>query len=284
MKPLPARSLVPDDNIAPRLHTVWQFLTTVYWHRRLVASLAGRELKVRYAGTAIGTLWAVLPQVLMVGVYWFVFSVGLKVTPSHGVPFIVFFVCGFIPWTMFNETIMASSSAVQRNAHLVKKTVFPIEVLPISELVIGLVGHAVMLSVLLIILWFNGVTLSAYVFQVFYYLLALSVFCIAVGLSVCAMNVLTPDVGHALIILMNVWFWLTPIVWDVSILTGNLRLAFTLNPLFYIVDGYRASFIYHEAFWQSPAATIWFWVTCLLVLATGMWMFEKLKPKFAEVL
>jgi lipopolysaccharide transport system permease protein/teichoic acid transport system permease protein len=229
-------------------------------------------------------MWAVVPQILMLGVYWFVFSVGLRVMPSHGVPFIVFFVCGFIPWTLFNETVLASSSVIQRNAHLVKKAVFPTEVLPISELVVGLVGHGVMLSVLLVILRVNGITLWTYGFQVLYYLFALSIFSVAVGLSVCSMNVLMPDIGHALIILMNVWFWLTPIVWDVSILTGGLRFAFRLNPLYYIVDGYRASFIFHVPFWHDPAAAIWFWATCLLVLAAGVWVFEKLKPEFAEVL
>jgi ABC-type polysaccharide/polyol phosphate export permease len=263
---------------------IGRFATALSSQRRIVATLASRELRARHAGTALGALWIVLPQMLMLAVYWFVFSVGLRVRPSHGVPFIAFFVCGFIPWTLFNETVMSASGVVQRNVHLVKKTLFPTEVLAISELLVALVGHAVMLSVLLVIFWASGMAFSAYTLQLFYYLFALCVFSVAVGLLVCAMNVLMPDIGHALTILMNVWFWLTPIVWDPSPLTGTLRVLVGLNPVAYIVDGYRASFINQEPFWRQPAAAVYFWIVCLSTLGLGVWVFEKLKPTFAEVL
>jgi lipopolysaccharide transport system permease protein/teichoic acid transport system permease protein len=261
-----------------------QFVTCVSSHRGAVLTLARRELKVRYAGTAIGALWVVLPQIVMLFVYWFVFSVGLRVTPSRGVPFVAFFVTGFLPWSLFNEMVQASSSVVPHYAPLVKKTVFPSEVLPISELIVALATQAVLFGVVLLILWFSGVPFSIRMLQATYYLVALCAFSLAVGLLVGSTNVLLPDIGHALGIVLNVWFWLTPIVWEPSMLGEPLRRAFSLNPLFYIVDGYRGSLLDEALLWRAPGAALWFWTLSAAGLAAGVWVFERLKPRFVEAL
>jgi lipopolysaccharide transport system permease protein/teichoic acid transport system permease protein len=263
---------------------VIDLLRSLFIHRAVVATMAGRELRLRYAGTVAGLVWSVLPQVLALLVYWFVFSVGLKVTSTGGIPFIATFACGFVAWSLFNETVMGSSGAVQRNVHLVKKAVFPTEILPASQFLASLAGHGIMLAVLCVLLWANGMAFSIYGLQVFYYAAGLGVFSIGLGLAVSSVNVLMPDLGHALAVLMNIWFWLTPIVWDVSMLPEALRLLFSLNPVFYIVDGYRASLIYHAPFWQNTAAMAWFWTVSLVTLAAGAILFQKLKAEFAEVL
>jgi ABC-type polysaccharide/polyol phosphate export permease len=272
----------------PRPVTLWealrQFAAGLAIHRRTVATLARRELKVRYAGTAIGTLWVVLPQIVTLSVYWFVFSVGLRVTPSHGVPFIAFFVTGFVPWSLFNEMLTSSGSVVSRYAPLVKKTIFPSEVLPLSELVVALATHVVMLAIVLLILRLNGLAFSLRMLQSAYYLGGLCVFSLGLGLLVSSTNVLLPDIGHALGVVLNVWFWLTPIVWEASRLSNPLRRAFSLNPLFYVVEGYRASFLGELPPSRTPAAALWFWLASAAVLAAGIWVFERLKPRFVEVL
>ena len=246
--------------------------------------MAARELRLRYAGTVVGFLWSVLNPLVIIAVYWFVFSVGLKVRPLGDVPFIVVFACGMIPWTLLNETIVSSVSVITRNVHLVKKTVFPTETLPVSELLAGMVGHVAMLAMLGVLLAVHGIRPTWALLQLPYYLAGLATLGVGLGLAASALNVFLPDVGQGTSIVMNIWFWLTPVVWDLGMIPDSIRPLFALNPMIYIVDGYRATFIRGEPFWANPAGAAVFWAEALAALLAGGFLFRRLKPEFAEVL
>ena len=262
----------------------FNFLRRIYIYRSIIMTMAIREIQNRYVGTLAGFVWSVINPLMMIFVFWFVFSVGLKIQPVGNVPFIVVFLCGLIPWTMFSETLMANTNSITGNSHLVKKMVFPTEILPIVNLVASLISHGIMLTILIVLLLFTKIPFSIYNFQFLYYLLALSVF--TLGLSWCfsAINVFYRDVGQIISVVINMWFWLTPIVWLIDMVPKEYQYIIKLNPIYYIVEGYRSAFIYHVPFWVNYRWGIYFCSLSLFFLIIGGLIFRKLKPEFADVL
>lgn len=261
-----------------------RFLKKIYTYRAMIKAMAVRDVQSRYMGTLGGFAWFIIQPLSIALVYWFVFSVGFKVQPAGGVPFIVVFLCGLIPWSLFAEALSTSTAAINNNVHLVTKTIFPTEILPVVSLVSALFTHAVMMAIFLIIMLINKMPFSFYNFQVLYYLFAVSVFSLGLGWFVSAINVFYKDIGQALSVVLNLWFWATPIVWLQNILPEHYLFILKINPIYYIVDGYRSSFIYHASLWHRPLQAVYFWVVCTLVFILGAVTFKKLKPEFAEVL
>ncbi len=133
----------------------------------------------------------------------------------------------------------------------------------------------------MIVLGFN---ISFFYFQALYYLFCLWVFALGIAWSVASLNVFIRDIGQLVAVIIQVGFWATPIFWDINMMPDRVQFFLKFNPVFYIVQGYRDSFIYSVPFWHHPYQTIYFWVVTLSVLATGIWVFSKLKPQFADVL
>jgi len=114
--------------------------------------MARMEIRKRYVGTLAGMAWSVAHPLMMILIYWVIFSLGFRVHPAGNTPFIVYFLCGLIPWTAFAETVSASSNAVTGNPYLVKKTVFPTEILPLAHWLASMVSHVIMLVILAIVM------------------------------------------------------------------------------------------------------------------------------------
>ena len=133
------------------------FASQVLRLRGLIWAMARREMAQRYAGTLGGLLWAVVQPLVTVAVYWFVFSVGFRAQGPQGLPFILYFLGGFIPWLFFQELLTSCASCVVGNAHLVKKTLFPIHVMPVILLTVSSITHAVLLLIFMVIIltWSN---------------------------------------------------------------------------------------------------------------------------------
>ena len=264
---------------------LFAFLKRLYTHRSMIFVMAMRELRSRYIGTlGGGALWSIIHPLMIVGVYWFVFSVGFKVKPAGDMPFIVVFLCGLIPWSMFSEAVTTSTNSVTSNANLVTRTVFPTEILPVVSLFVSMITHGVLLVILMIVLLVNGIFPSVYNLQFLYYMFAVSVLSLGLGWFLASANVFCRDIGQALAVIINVWFWSTPIVWGIEMIPSRYQFIIKINPLYYIVDGYRASFIYHRPLWQDYHLGILYWAVCLLIFIFGASVFRRLKPEFAEVL
>jgi lipopolysaccharide transport system permease protein/teichoic acid transport system permease protein len=142
----------------------------------------------------------------------------------------------------------------------------------------------VFLLVTLAIFSANDVTFSLYIFQVFYYFVALCFFLLGISWIVSALNVFHRDIGQGLTVILNLWFWLTPIVWTVDIVPEKYRWLLQLNPLEYIVEGYRKSLLYHQPIWGNITGGVYYWLTAAVVFVAGALLFRRLKPEFADVL
>lgn len=252
--------------------------------RRLLVAMTKRELRYRYAGTGGGVLWSFAQPMATILVYWLVFSVGLKVQPVKDVPFIVVYVAGFLPWMLFSETLSASSGSVTGNPHLVKKIAFPTELLPVIQLMTGLTVHAGMLVLFMVLLAANGIAPSFYNLQFLYYLAGLMVFNMGLSWFVAALNVLHRDAGQVLALLLQMWFWLTPIVWPLEMLPEAGQRLIRLNPMLYVVQGYRNSFVLHRPFWEDLSAGVVYWAVAGCVFCLGWLFFSRVKAEFVDAL
>lgn len=259
------------------------FLSKLYRYRAAIWALVKHDLSARYLGTLGGPLWAVFHPLAMVAIYWFVFSVGFKAKGPADVPFILYFISGLVPWLLFNNTILASVSVLTRNVHLVKKIVFPTEVLPVVSLISESLTHLVMLVLALIVFCLYGYYPSGLLFQVGYFYLAICFMVLGFAWLLSSLQVFHRDVSQGLLIFMNLWFWLTPIVWTSEMIPETYRWVVQANPLLYVVDGYRSSLLHEQSAWLELGSARYYWLSAAVIFVGGAECFRRLKPHFADI-
>jgi len=263
---------------------VYKLARDLVQYNQMLRALARREVAGMYVGSLLGFIWTFIQPGVMILVFWFVFSVGFKAKPLNDVPFVVWLTAAMAPWFVFSAIVTSASTVILQYAHLIKKTVFPSQILVVVKILSNLVGHGAFVLLLIVLILCNGMPLSWYYFQAFYYLFCLLVLASGIGWLISSLNVYARDVGQLVPVIIQVGFWATPIFWDLTIMPENVQFWLKLNPFCYIVQGYRDSFIYFVPFWEHGAYTAYFWTIAVLALLTGGWVFGRLKPQFADVL
>ena len=225
----------------------------LFQNRELIWKLAKNDFKKRYAGSYLGFLWALVQPVVTVVMYWIVFDVvfdtrSQMVASGVEVPYVLFLTAGLVPWFYFSEGITNGTNALLEYSYLVKKVVFKISILSIIKLVAATFIHAFFVGVLLIIAMMYGYMPNLYTLQIFYYSFCLFVLMLAMSYCTCAIVVFFRDLAQIINIGLQVGMWATPILWNIGMLENypKLRVLFKLNPLTYIVNGYRSA-IYEES-------------------------------------
>ncbi len=264
--------------------SVPQFFTRLYRSRRIIATMAVQEIRDRYLGTAAGIIWSVINPLSMIVIYTFVFTKMLRSQPVGDVPYLVYFCCGLFPWLTFSETLLAGTNTITSHAYMAKKMVFPTEILPIVTVAANLITHGILLAILILILIGNGIGLSFWNLEVFYYLTAMTVLLVGVCWLVSAISVFFRDTNMIMGVIVNIWLWVTPIIWFTDWLPPGYAKWIWLNPMYYIVDGYRLAFVHHQPFWHNFGVGLYFWTVAALFFVLGGAVFRRLKPDFAEAL
>lgn len=266
------------------IKSLYYFLRLIYLQRGLILSMAKREVRSRYIGSLLGFIWTFVQPIALICIFWVVFSLGFRVQPMKDAPFVVWLTAGMAGWFVFSDIVLGSASCVIGNAHLVKKVVFHAHVLPVIKVVSCTITHLIFLSVLLSLIFFQKMPFSLYYLQVTYYFGCMCILALGIGWFVSALNVFFRDVGQIVAVFIQIGFWATPIFWDIQMMPAALHPFIKLNPMFYIVQGYRESFIYFQPFWHHPIQTAYFWILTLSIFSSGALVFKKLKPHFADVL
>ena len=261
-----------------------KFVKFLFSHKYLIWSMAKREIAAQYVGSFLGFMWTFIRPIVTICIFWFVFSVGFKSKPMGDVPFVVWLAAGLAPWFCFSDIVTSSTGAVVGNAHLVKKTQFPPQILPVIKLISGLVTHSVFIVILVALLLIQEVPITIYSFQFIYYLFCFSMLALGISWLVSSLNVFIRDVGQMITLLLQVGFWGTPIFWDINMFSEPIQKWLKLNPFCYIVQGYRDSFISGIGFWEHGAYNLYFWAVTFAALLGGAFVFRKLRPQFSDVL
>jgi ABC-type polysaccharide/polyol phosphate export permease len=242
------------------------------------------DFRQRYLGSYLGILWAFIQPTITVLIFWFVFQVGFKSQPVNDVPFILWLIAGMFPWFFFNDALSNATNAVMENSYLVKKIVFKVSFLPIIKILSALIVHLFFIFFMYGLFMVYGYGFDLYWLQVFYYLGAMIVLILGISYITSSVVIFFRDMGQLVAMLLQFGFWMTPIFWSIDMVPVKYQWLIKLNPLYYIVEGYRDSMIHHVWFWEKPMLTLYFWVVALGMLWLGFSTFRRLKPHFADVL
>ncbi|WP_252254645.1 ABC transporter permease [Clostridium sp. ZBS12] len=254
-------------------------------NKTLIWNLSKNDFKTKYAGSYLGITWAFVQPIVTILVYWFVFEFGLKAgSPMEGVPFVVWLVSGIIPWFFFQEALLNATNCMLEYSYLVKKVVFKISILPIVKVISALFVHFVFIGFLFIVAGIYGFYPSKYSIQLIYYSFCTFFMVLAISYATSAIVIFFKDLGQIINIFLQVGMWMTPIMWSYTIVPRNFQWIVKLNPMYYIVEGYRDTFINKVWFFQRYFQTVYFWVIILGLFILGTVIFKKLKPHFADVL
>lgn len=259
----------------------------VIQNRKLVASLAKNDFKTRYAGSYLGIIWAFIQPIVTVLVYWFVFGMALRPASDKGVPFILWLVAGLVPWFFLQEGLINGTNSLLEYNYLVKKVVFNIRILPVVKVLSAVFVHLFFIVVVIVLYACMGHFPSLYYLQLIYYSLCVFILVLGVSYLTSAVVVFFRDLSQIINIALQVGVWATPIMWDfndMSGMPGVVKLILKLNPVFYIVQGYRDSLINKVGFWEHPEMTLYFWAFTLILFLLGTHLFKKLQVHFADVL
>lgn len=262
----------------------FHFLKDLIHNRRLLWDLTKKDLKQRYVGSYLGILWAFIQPAITVLIFWFVFQVGFKSMPVDNFPFVLWLVCGMFPWFFFSDAWNGATQSIIANSFLVKKVVFRVSLLPMIQIISALLVNLFFVGILFFMFAVYGYLPTVYNLQVVYYLFGL--ICLVFGLSLITSSlvIFLKDVGQLVGMMLQFGFWGTPIFWNLNMIPLSYQWIFKLNPMYYIVEGYRNSFIYHTWFWELGYTTIWFWTVTSFIMLLGAALFKKLRPHFADVL
>lgn len=266
------------------MSTVFSMLKEAVANRRLVYELAKKDFRAKYLGASLGIIWAFVQPMIMIAIYWFVFQVGFRSVPVENVPFVLWLMAGIIPWFFISESFSSSIHAITDNGYLVKKVVFNVSLLPLVKVVSALFIHLFFIGILFIMFIGYGFAPSLYHLQVIYYVAASILFAAGFSWLASSIVVFIKDVGQIVAMLLQFGFWLTPIFWSLNIVPDKYRFILKLNPVYYLVEGFRSTFIYHRWFWETPLLTLYFWIVTAMLLAAGAIIFKRLRPHFADVL
>ena len=261
------------------------FLRNLLSGRTLLIQLVKRDFAKRFVGSAAGWIWGLIHPLVQLMVWTFVFQVCLKQEPPPGEVtdnYTVFLFAGYLPWMLFQETVTRSATTLVENSNLITKTVFPSEILPVTVFLSSVINHllSLLLALVVIAVWVGGVSPMALLLPV--YMLLLGMFAIGVGWIVASLQVYLRDTAQVLMVVMTLWFWITPIFISEDLIPPNLRFLVQLNPLAYVVRAYRERLLSYRAPEITELAILTAYAVATFVI--GGLFFRHLKRGFADVL
>jgi len=262
----------------------YTFIIDTIKSRRLIVELAKKDMQARYLGSYLGILWAFVQPTVTVLIFWFVFQVGFKSAPVDDFPFILWLLCGMIPWFFFSDSLLNATNAITENSYLVKKVVFRVSVLPIIKIISALLIHLFFILFLFIIFMAYGHWPNIYSFQVIYYLFATIVLVLGLSWITSSIVIFLKDISQIVAMILQFGFWMTPIFWSMKMIPERFHVFLKLNPMYYVIEGYRNTFIYHHWFWESPRQLAYFWIMTISLFVFGAMIFKRLRAHFADVL
>ncbi len=261
------------------------FIKTVFQNRKIIWGLGKSDFKNRFASTSLGSIWGFLQPFIFMITYVIVFQFILKTPTPGNYPYAVWFIPGMAIWLSLNDSIMNASSSIRTYSYLVKKVVFPIDTIPIISII-----SCSFVSIFLIII--SVIVCAIYGFlpnilMLIYIIFATYCFLIAFTRFTSAITTLVPDFSNLLGILMQLFFWFTPIIWNLTMLNGHQILLEIVKctPFTYLVTGIRDVFLGGSIILDNHFLyTIAFWTITAIMFFWGNYIFNKNKKDFADVL
>ena len=261
-----------------------EFIKILFQNKKMIMQLGKNEFRNRFANTSLGAIWGFAQPFVFMLTYVIVFQYILTSNSAGDNPYIVWFLPGMSVWMFCNDAILNASNSIRTYSYLVKKVVFPVDIIPIISLTsssfIGLFLMTIAIIASSILGFFPNI------FIVLYIIIAAFCFIIALTRFTSALTTLVPDFSQLLNIVMQLCMWFTPIVWNLSMVNGIFKIIIKCQPFAYLVEGFRQAFLSSSTIITEHnfIYTIVFWIITIVLFIWGNAVFKKGKKDFADVL
>ncbi|MFC1815387.1 ABC transporter permease [Thermodesulfobacteriota bacterium] len=255
-------------------------LREIWKYRELLYFLTKREIQVRYKQTVLGGLWAIIQPVFTMVVFTLFFG-RLAKMPSDGIPYPIFVYAGLLPWTYFANAVSASGNSLVGSANLISKVYFPRIIIPSSSSLAGLLDFFIAMLVMLAMMIYYQVTPGVGIL-LFPFLVGVTFLCsVGVGLWLSALNVQYRDIRYVIPFLIQLWMFVSPVIYPISMVPQKYQWSLALNPMGGVINAYRASLLGHQPIdWPLLGIS----TTIILILfISGMYYFRRMERTFADV-
>ena len=261
----------------------------LFHSRKLIKRLAINDFKKRYAGSYMGIVWALAQPVVTVIMYYIVFDIVFKsrsqaVSGGVEVPYVLFLTSGLVPWFFFTEALTNGTTSLLEYNYLVKKVLFKISILPIIKIIAAMFIHVFFIGVLMIIACVYGYYPNIYWLQIIYYMGCEFILVLSLSYATCAIVVFFRDLLQIISIVLQLFQWATPILWNIDIVPDKYQWIVKLNPMVYIVEGFRNSIYGDTWFFEHFYSSTYFWIFVVAAFCLGALIFKRSKTHFADVL
>jgi lipopolysaccharide transport system permease protein len=276
------RSPLPDAPVVviePSRFWVALDLRGLWAYRELLYFLMWRDVKVRYKQTMLGAAWAIIQPLLTMLIFTLFFG-QLAGVPSDGIPYPIFAYAGLLPWTFFSNAVTSSGNSLVGNSNLITKVFFPRMIIPSAAVAAGLVDFGIAFLLLIGLMIYYSVTVTWAVLMLAPLTILTTLLALGLGMWLSALNVKYRDIRHALPFLMQLWMFVSPIIYPVSMLPAKWRWVLALNPLTGIIAGFRSA-LFNRAFdWTAIGISIGI---TLALLVYAAFSFRRMERSFADI-
>jgi len=253
----------------------------LFSYNELLWNLTFREIKIRYKQSVLGLLWVILQPLAMMLIFTVIFSCFVKI-PTDGIPYPIFSLVGLLPWTFFAAALSFAIPSIVSNINLVTKVYFPREIFPIASTFAAFFDFFISLAVLLLFLLYYHIPLTINMLYTLPILILQIILTIAIVLFASALNVYYRDVKYTLPLMIQLWMYLSPVIYPISAVPERFKFFYMLNPMAPIIDGYRRVIL-------KGAAPDFIYLLIALVISIGIFavsykLFKKLEMSFPDVI
>lgn len=250
----------------------------LYHYRELLKANVKKEIRGKYKGSFLGVLWSFVNPLLQVLVFVIVFPYIMRIKMEN---YVIFLICGIIPWTWFITSITQATSCISINANLIKKVYFPRSILPISVVTSGMINFIISCIIIIIAVIVSGLGLSWHLIFLPIIIIIQYVVCLALAFLLSAINVFIKDIEYLVAFALNMMFYATPILYSIDLFNnGWMVWLFRLNPMAHLINAYRDIFYVHHIPNLVNLAVVF--AISLVLLFICYKIFDKLQKQFAE--
>ncbi|WAA12128.1 ABC transporter permease [Fervidibacillus halotolerans] len=268
------------------MHSIGQILKEQILYFHLIRRLSLFEIKSKNNSNYLGVSWEIINPLIQVGIYWFVFGYGIRGGQDvGGIPFFQWMLAGIIVWFFANPSILEGSKAIYKRKTIISKMNFPMSVIPSFVIFSKLYPHLGLLAIAIVTFQFSGYPITIYYLQIPYFLFSTVILLFSITLITSTLTTIIRDIQNLIAAFMRMLIYLTPILWVTRSLPDFVQMVMKANPLYYLVEGYRAAFFgqswYLFEHWEY---TLYFWALVFILLWIGSKLHLKFRSHFVELI
>ena len=268
------------------MKTIVGILKDHFQYRQQIFKLAKADLVKTYRGAALGWAWAIIKPAVTIFVYWFAFQIGLRAGRDvNGFPFFLWLISGVIPWFYMSDMITGGTEAVRKYSYLVTKMKFPVSTIPTFVSISKFMVHIVLLIIVILIFVGMGYFPDLYILQLPFYMILNFIFFTIFSLFSSILASMSKDFANLVKSLVTAIFWLSGIIYNINTInTPWLKKLLMINPVTFLVEGYRNCFINQTWFWEQPKRLMYFGIILLILIIFAIWTYKRLRKEIPDVL